>query len=503
MMKKSLISRLFALAAMVIMASCTEKSPEYTNVIPADASAVVGIHIRSLIDKSGINDDDKQALIDAMKSELSAATFQQLENILKDASASGLSLKDPVYFFTGGPLPSVAAVIKMNDAEKFGKMLEALLPEVSDEPVAEADGYRLLAFGEGACAFNESVLLIIGSDYTNSIVSDLMKQSREESIAGNAYFKSMSDKKGDVTFFFTPDVLPYTYKRQLKMINGLEDVLPKDMAIIGGLSFEKGKIVLQVETASEKEEVREIFKKQNGLYNKLNATFLTHFPASTLVYMAFNIDGEKLYNALNDDENFSGSLPTDKAEKIKEVFDAFKGDVSIGLIDTDENRQPTFVAYAEAESGEALSVLCELGDELGLGHSIVKTGENRYVYNSYMVNIYFGYQDHYIYITNSESIGQNPGKSEERSLKDTDYASNIKGKRQYAVVNVKAFLELPEIKVLPLMEDGIFLGAVSSISYIEVAGEGDNRASMTIRLTDEDEGSLKQIVDLIRQFVGI
>ena len=70
-----------------------EKKFEYTNVIPANASTVVSINMKSLVDKAGLNDKEnkeaQQKLTDAMKSGMNAATFQQVEMIMKDPKKSG------------------------------------------------------------------------------------------------------------------------------------------------------------------------------------------------------------------------------------------------------------------------------------------------------------------------------------------------------------------------------------------------------------------------------
>ena len=56
---------------------------EYTNVIPSDASQVIAVNLKSLADKAGTKDKETkealQKLTDALKSDMNAATFQQLE----------------------------------------------------------------------------------------------------------------------------------------------------------------------------------------------------------------------------------------------------------------------------------------------------------------------------------------------------------------------------------------------------------------------------------------
>ena len=128
------------------------------------------------------------------------------------------------------------------------------------------------------------------------------------------------------------------------------------------------------------------------------------------------------------------------------------------------------------------------------------------MYKSFLTNVYFGYKDNYIYATNDKSIRENPGKEEDKSLKDAIYAPNIDGKSQYAAIDIKAILNLPVVKMLAAFggrEAAAYMKIASKLSYIEVTGEGNNRANINIRLADEETHSLKQIVDLVKQYAGL
>ena len=90
-MVKKMISRLLVSAMLIVfIAACSQKS-EYTSAIPADASAVASINLKSLADKSGLKDKEneaaKQKMIEALKSGTTAATFQQLEKVLNNPIA--------------------------------------------------------------------------------------------------------------------------------------------------------------------------------------------------------------------------------------------------------------------------------------------------------------------------------------------------------------------------------------------------------------------------------
>lgn len=76
-MKKNLFFHFSVLAMLIVLISaCSSKKPEYTNVIPSDASQVIAVNLKSLADKAGTKDKETkealQKLTDALKSDMSS-----------------------------------------------------------------------------------------------------------------------------------------------------------------------------------------------------------------------------------------------------------------------------------------------------------------------------------------------------------------------------------------------------------------------------------------------
>ena len=512
-MNKNLISRLFMLVAIVAaMVSCTEKTSEYTNVIPADAAVVVEIHAQSLLDKSGANnDEDKQKLIGAISDGLNAATSKHVEQIIKDGSASGLSVKDPVYIFSNKQVNAVGIAAKVDDIKKLKNTFEVMATEEIIEPITESNGLHFVKFdNEGICVFNESTLLVYQvrrADDIKEQATKLMKQDAKAGVAENASFQNMLKKKGDIRFFFNLDALPREQRHQFGS-SFSEDANIKEIDICGSLSFEKGKIALLAEICTDNKEVKDLLKKQQEITGKLNETFLANFPASTLMYMTFNINGEKLYDMIQNDERLSKQFQQADAEMLKGIFSSVKGDISLGLTNVTMSEPPTFIAYAEAKNGSALEQLYAAKDDLKMRSSddFTKVGDNEYILKSRDITLYFGYKDSYIYATTDPVAHKNIGKKESKSLKEAAYASHMKGKSQFVVIDVKSILDLPMVKMLSAMggrEAATYINVISNISYLEVTGNQDNQSEINLWLTDEDTNSLKQIVDLAKQYAGL
>ena len=88
-MAKKTISRLSVLAVLIVFLAACSKTSEYTNVIPADASVVASINLKSLASKAGLDDKEneaaKQKVLEALKSGMNAGI-----NIAKMWNGDGL-----------------------------------------------------------------------------------------------------------------------------------------------------------------------------------------------------------------------------------------------------------------------------------------------------------------------------------------------------------------------------------------------------------------------------
>ena len=486
-MKKSLFPRLALMAVVVALVSaCSEKKFEYTNVIPANASTVVSINMKSLVDKAGLNDKEnkeaQQKLTDAMKSGMNAATFQQV-------------------------------IAKVSNEDDLHALLETLEKEKVCQPLASGDGFQFTQMGNQVfMAYTPSVLMLTnykGTTQLEKIKQDipaLLKQTNENSIVSTAVFKKMQKMGGDIDAMLSPASLIGPYANMIK-----ESDMPfnmKDLKMLGSLSFEKGKISMKYENFTESPELQALFDKQKKATCPIENTFLKYFPKSTLMYISAGINGEEFYNLLLENEQFQKNFSIAKANEVKELFGTFQKDMAMGLINFTMDNAPTFLMYASVKSATPVQLLYEKKNELGLkrGEDILKLGENEYVYKSRMLNIFFGVRNNSLYATNDEMLYKSIDKTVNPSIKDTEFASNIKGKNGAFVINTEAVLALPIVKMLSEYGGSQYATAfalVDKIAYVEATGNSNNDADMVIQLKDKNVNALKQIVNFIKGFAGI
>lgn len=508
-MKKSVIKKLSVLIAVVAMiTSCTDKVSEYTYAIPADASMIVELQMQSLLDKSGVDNDDKNHISDLVKGILSASSFAQIEKIIKDGSESGVSTTSPVYIFADDAFDTPVAVAHVVDVDKLIKTLEVLVAEELINPIEKGNGfYSVKISHNGFVAFNRTTLLFSDGfrDSDTSKIVNLLKQSKDNSIANNANFHTMVKRKGDISCYTTMDAFEYS----VAPINLLNAVInPKEVGIIANLYFEKGNISLQGELVTENALLKEFLKKQDQACGKLSEAFVNRFPSSTLMFGALNVNGEKIFDLLQENKEFSEGLSGEEGKKVKEILSSFKGDIAFGLTDVTMTDAPSFAVYAEARSGAALDAIYEFKNMLGLskGEDIVKLNDNEYMYKSREANIYFGYKDKYMYATSNKSTYKRIGKKADKSIENAVYASHMKGKKQYAVIDIDAVLNLSTVKMLAVLggrKTAMQIEMARNVSYIEYLSEGDNKFTVNAWLLNKNDNGLKQIVDWAKMFAGL
>lgn len=509
-MVKKLISQLSVLVVLIITFTACSKQSEYTSAIPSDASSVVAVNLQSLIQKAELDNQENQAskqkILDALKSEMNAATFQQLEKVIKNPGESGIDLKAPIYVFTSPSLPQPTVVARIGKEDDLNASLDVLVKEQIIQPVTETDGINISTTQGGLIAFNASTLMITGAEGTNQTekakadIVNLLKQSAENSISQSEAFQRAIKRQEDIRFFASLNALPEMYRQQVSLV--LPSSFPlNDIILIGGLSFEKGKIILKTESFSEKEEVRELIKQQLEMYKESDNTFCKFFPASTPAFINMSINGEKAHDLLKGNTAF---LPPVVAEKLEKALDSLDGDIAIGFFSFPIFKTPTAIIYAEVKNDNAVKELYNIGKTSN--EEIIELGKNEYVSKSKRNNIFFGIKDKYMYVTNDEQLYKKIGKVEKESVNDTPYAPEMKGKPLFTAANMEAILDLPIIKMWVGFVAGkqadTYLKLASHIAYISCSREVET-GEITLCLKDKDTNALKQIVDLARQYTGM
>ncbi|KAA6321964.1 hypothetical protein EZS27_028444 [termite gut metagenome] len=520
-MKKNMVYCLSLLVALIIViASCKTlktiyKTPKttYTDALPADASMILSFDVKSILKKAelseGKNTDLKRKAIDFLKARMSSpASFAFIEKVIQKPEESGINIAAPFYIAFTEITKDPVILAKVNNLNKLKSFWNVMASERITTPIEKRENYNYGTFAgnnSAICAFNESVLLFGANNLAE--MDKLMSQKKTERGAFNPTFVKLQERKGEIKY--------YLNLKTLAKVNFMgtplnEDMKGKfDMELFFFMSFEKGKVCMQADMVTKNENLKQLFEKSAKAIGKQKSVFTNKIPSSVFAYIGFNINGEEYYQYLKDitttySTMFAGLAPYFEAGK--ELFSWIKGDVAVALLDV-SSKGPAVCAYAEVVDASLLKKAVDNLQKNNLiadNEAIVELKENDYIYQQGKIKLHIGVIDKYLYVTNSEEAYQTIIKGTPpsgKTLKDTKFASKIKGTSQYMFISVDNILQSPL---------GLGVGAklskpLSRISYLEIVGSDKHTygGELNLIMKDEKTNALAQIMSLIRELSGM
>lgn len=511
-MNKKSILFVAVVCLLAMITSCSQQSG-YEKAIPANATVVTSINAKSLAEKADLgNKSNKEALnklSDAMKKGMSASTYQLVEEIIKDANKSGIDFKMPIYIFASPDFKSTPVIAKVSDAANLIATVEAMENEKVASTLAEGDGYQYSLINSRVFMGFNTTTLLITEYWSNSQLEQiktqtaaLFKQDDNAAISSKATFKQMNELDGDIKIMVAN--LTEMYNTYANQTTGLtpEDIDISKISIIGDLSFEKGKIVCNFNPYSEDEKLMKLLKeKSENMYNIENS-FLKYFPKSTLSLLSMGVNGKEVYNQLTSIPEVKKNLSLENSKLLEAVCNAVDGDVTFGLTNVSMSNQPAFLMHAELKDASVIDQICEQ-----MGNEIAKLDEHEYVYKDRKFNVFFGVRDKLFYLTNDETTYKNIGKAADPSVKEKKYTSDFSGHKAAFVIDIKAIMQLPAVKMLlsyaSTGENSYIQPLCEKLDYFICISNEQNGATLTLQLTDKDTNALKQAIDAAMAYAGM
>jgi hypothetical protein len=501
-MKKNTIYCLSLLLVLVIaITSCktlktSYNTPKasYTNALPADALMIVSLDVKSILKKAelteGKNTDLKQKAINLLKEKINHPTLPAIvEKVIQKPEESGINIAAPLYVaFTGATKEkNKAAILVLAKVKNFNKLKsfwDAMASEKMTTPVEKRENYNYVTFaGNNICAFNESVLLIGENDFEKT--DKLMSQKETESNVSNPALVKLQERKSEIKYYLNLKPIAKVNSTATSVKEDTKELF--DMELFLFMSFEKGKVCMQIDMVTKNENLKKLIEKSTKAIDKQKSVFTDKIPASVFAYMGFNINGEEYSNyskeiAATYPTNFSVSAPF--IEAAKELLPLVKGDVAVALLGISAEG-PAICAYAEVEDPALLKKKID-------------------TFQTEKIKPHIGMIDKYLYITNSEEAYQTISKGaplSDKTLKDTKFASKIKAAPQYMFISVDNILQSP----LGLGVGEMIAKPLSQISYLEIIGNNKHTYSgeLNFIMKDEKTNALAQIMALIRELSGI
>lgn len=511
MVRKIVSSVVSIIVFIALLTSCSKKSTLYTDVIPSDVETVFSFDLKSLFLKTGVTRGDIETLKDqfltAVSSGLNSTSSIQIEKILTNPTESGIDFESPFYLFFNNNMAYTSLLCRIDDSAKLEKTLEVLKQERVFSNIEKASGYDYFIMNNSVIvAFNEGALLITSIQSSQeqglATINKWMSQPQKDRLAETKVFDKMIKAKGDIRFISTAATLYTLYGKNINTNLISNDLNLNDLFAFGGLSFEEGKISLNMDIYSDNKEVINLMSQQEAITQDIKGDFNKYIPENSLAVFSVGLNGEQLFDFMES----SISIPADEESILKEVLNSFDGDILLAITNLSTLGRPNYLLYAKVNNSNILEEIYKNKNAFAsLGASLKKLSDETYYINSQGIKIYTGIKDGVLYASNSNAIFANPFVKLTPSLIDARFAKKIDGNKAYFAINVSEILNLSIVKILTGFagkEVKTYYDMAYKIDYINYLNTHDNAIDINIVLKNNTTNSLAQIVEYAKLFVG-
>lgn len=309
-----------------------------------DLAAVFYLDANSLVEKSGLTENQRKMLGAELVKDIEDVALQRyLMNTIANIDDSGLKLSEPIYATIStdevGDLKEFVIVAKVSDAD----ILDEFTPNM--ELKFERDG-------DLRYATNDDETSIIGYNEEYFVLAI----SNEDS--ADLLARTMDNADMDLSAFRGHDIAAYFNMSKIYPIfdNGAEiaTVLGEELKLIAGLTFEAGRIVIDVEYSGNNDQFADVCRV-------LDNNNLKHIASDAIAFMNIGIDGEGVVEAMEEylteerEKELAKSLGMNRnglvatLEVVYGIIGSIDGDLALSLNDLDVTTRYTY-EYGEAES---------------------------------------------------------------------------------------------------------------------------------------------------------
>ncbi|WP_300725385.1 DUF4836 family protein [uncultured Bacteroides sp.] len=488
--------------AVVFMASCS--GSKYENALPGDAAVVASVDFQKLADKAGLakNETVKAKINEALKSGMQGAG-KLIDKIVEDPKESGIDFASKTYLFLEPGCNMAGILFRLADEGKMDDFFKALNEQQVCDAVKEADGCKSTVLGGMLAAYNGDALLLLSYPMTGAdprelgtTASRLLRQDKDASFVSNDLFGKLQDADGEMAVVGNMDVLPAQYSA-LATLNLPAGVQLKDIKMLGEISFEKGKVVMDVESLTENKKMKELMKQNEKIFSKMDDSILELFPSICgQFFMAMNVNGEELYKAMMANPTLSqqlGSsmLPVD----LKAIISSIDGTVAVGM----NPYNAAYLAYADVNNTDFMATFEDMKSMLRMtnGQMVLEsTGKNAYCFRMQGLSVWFGIDDNRFYISSDPNMLQEPAA--DKSLKSVSWADDVDKKIFFFNCDLNQLIRQLATEMRGNQEKMEYFATVSGVEGYRIFASDLEHATVEFAMVDKDKNVLEQFLEMVK-----
>lgn len=479
---------LLSALAVVAFIFCSCSNTDYQRVIPADASAVVKIDVKSLTEKADFSHSSANEMLGSMLAAVvKGKDVKKMQSYINDPSSMGLDFSMPVYVFMVGQHLGVS--IKVDDDGDLKKFIQMLQKQgMATKPIEKESLMCGSLLDDIQYTYSSNTFLLLtslegGNASTGRMARQLMKQDEEDSFSSSEAHLKMNEHQEDVVIYSQLN------KNNMKALSGLENLLVwlplskqnVQMEALNTINFDEGKIYFSVKVWGKDEMSQKLIDDANKNLRSIQATY-AHPSVNMVVWGAANLKGDWLLSHMKESKQAKEMLfLMERAVDIEQMLRAVDGDVAIELQNLGNN-DIAYLAQVQLSNSDFLADVDYWKQSMKeYGLSMQSRGKDAYSMQMERDTYLWGVKEKKELFFASEKANMSPAP---QSVLD-NYMTDIKKSKFFIYVDLAA---LHNTMIFQIPWWGEKLRALKSIV---VKSASADEMTMVVELTDKKDNFLK------------
>ena len=478
----------FSLFVLVLLALCSCSKKDYLKVIPADATVVASVNLRSLAEKS----DFANAAIMGMM----GGNEGDLQKYKDNPMETGIDFEQPLYvFLTRENLYGI--VMKVSDKGDLEEFFSALHKQNVVSRPTEHKGLMCGTMGTINYAFNgEALLLLDGVSGRNASSNLLVKMmdNEGESFADTDAYERMGGADGkDVVVYTNLGYMPAVLQKEFKAYLQYGQLKMSDIEFISSLDFVDGSAIVETKWWGRTEKAQKVIDESKDCWRVIDGSYMNDLPQGALAWIGAGVHGDKFLEKLKGNAQAKEALfLLERGIDVEQIVRSIDGDVSVVIPATALNG--TEVDFAGKAKLKSTSFLAEVDDwKSGMaefGISMRSEGKGAYALSMDGKEIHWGAEGNDLYFATTKAYQQMQSKGGSAVLKD--YEDDIKKCLFFVYVDLQEIQRMNNVATLCAMASNFGVN-LQGMKAIVLKSSAHDEMVLQIDMKNDNENFLKQL----------
>lgn len=281
--------------------------------------------------------------------------------------------------------------------------------------------------------------------------------------------------KGDLRYYCDTRELMKTYS--IRAVSSLPPIYT-ETGIVGTCNFDNGAASITATPVANTPEAEAALAAFKAAFSPSEGKFIDYLPESTTLFASICGKGADYFDYLTN-MPYMGSTFLSGHRFWKSMIGAIDGEAVIALTDMSDYGL-SFIVYAD------------------LAPEVTEAQMKEILSRKSLHQMYWGVQDHRLYLTNDKALGENAFKKASPSLRKGEYGKQPDGKPVYMLADFAKIMSNPALKqVMAQTGDKGPLQMYALLAGMEYELNGEYEMVMRIGLKDKKENILKAVTGFL------